>query len=65
MVTMGPGELLLGRRSEREVLDRLLEAVRGGQSGVLVVAGERGVGKTALLEYAIDWVAPSASSVNA
>jgi DNA-binding CsgD family transcriptional regulator len=54
MVTMGPGELLLGRRSEREVLDRLLEAVRGGQSGVLVVAGEPGVGKTALVEYAIE-----------
>ncbi len=44
---------MLGRRSEREVLDRLLEAVRGGQSGVLVVVGEPGVGKTALLAYAI------------
>ena len=37
-----------------KLLDRLLEAVRGGQSGVLVVAGEPGVGKTALLEYAIE-----------
>ena len=54
MATNGPGERLLGRRSEREVLDRLLEAARGGQSGVLVLAGEPGVGKTALLAYAID-----------
>ncbi len=53
MVTEGPAEVLHGRRKEREVLDRLLAAVRGGQSGVLVVCGEAGVGKTALLESAI------------
>jgi DNA-binding CsgD family transcriptional regulator len=41
----------LGRTSEREVLDRLLENVRGGQSAVLVIRGEAGVGKTALLHY--------------
>jgi DNA-binding CsgD family transcriptional regulator len=45
---------LLGRRSECEVLDRLLEAVRAGRSGALVVRGEAGVGKTALLEYALE-----------
>ena len=45
---------LLGRRREREVLDRLLEAARGGHGGVLVVHGEPGVGKTALLEYAVE-----------
>ena len=49
-----PGEHLLGRRREREVLDRLLEAARGGRGGVLVVHGEPGVGKTALLEYAVE-----------
>jgi DNA-binding CsgD family transcriptional regulator len=54
MVTEGPEEVLLGRRDEREVLDRLLAAVRGGQSRVLVVSGEPGVGKTALLDYAIN-----------
>ena len=43
--------VLLGRASERQVLDRLLEDVRGGQSMVLVVRGEAGVGKTALLQY--------------
>src|ERR1700716_1267465 len=42
---------MLDRRSESEVLDRLLEAVRGGESRVLVVRGEPGVGKSALLEY--------------
>ena len=45
--------VLHGRRAEREVLDRLIEEVRGGQSGVLVVSGEPGVGKTALLESAV------------
>ena len=41
---------LFGREREREVLDRLLG---GGNGGVLVLRGEAGVGKTALLEYAI------------
>jgi DNA-binding CsgD family transcriptional regulator len=52
MVTRAPGEKLLGRRREREVLDRVLEAARGGQGGVLAVYGEPGVGKSALLGYA-------------
>jgi hypothetical protein len=42
----------LDRTSEREVLDRLLANVRGGQSAVLVMLGEAGIGKTALLRYA-------------
>ncbi|WP_432893587.1 helix-turn-helix transcriptional regulator [Kribbella sp. CA-245084] len=45
---------LLGRRSERAVLDQLLADVRNGGSQVLVVRGEAGVGKTALLNYATD-----------
>jgi DNA-binding CsgD family transcriptional regulator len=53
MVSEGPAEGLHGRRDEREVLDRLLAAVRSGQSRVLVVSGEPGVGKTALLQSAI------------
>src|SRR4051794_16381764 len=46
-----PRPRLRGRRSEVETLDRLLEGVRGGQSRVLVLRGEAGVGKSALLEH--------------
>jgi DNA-binding CsgD family transcriptional regulator len=42
---------LTDRRAERGVLDGLVEALRAGESRVLVVHGEAGVGKTALLEY--------------
>src|SRR5438552_679576 len=42
---------LVGRRDERKALDRLLDGARSGRSGVLVLRGEAGVGKTALLEY--------------
>jgi DNA-binding CsgD family transcriptional regulator len=45
---------LRGRSSERALLDRLLEDARNGQSAVLVVRGEAGVGKTALLHYATE-----------
>jgi DNA-binding CsgD family transcriptional regulator len=42
---------LRGRRCECDLLDRLLDAVRAGESRALVVFGEPGVGKTALLDY--------------
>ena len=48
-----PAELR-GRRAECHVLDRLVEAVRAGDSRALVVRGEPGVGKTALLEYLVE-----------
>src|SRR5919106_11509 len=57
MVARSPEGQLLGRQREREVLDRVLEAARDGHGGVLVVYGDQGVGKTALLEYAVE-VAP-------
>ncbi len=53
MVIERPAEVLHDRRNEREVLGRMLTAVRGGQSRVLVMSGEAGVGKTALVEFAI------------
>jgi DNA-binding CsgD family transcriptional regulator len=46
--------MLLDRLSERAALSRLLDAARAGRSGVLVMGGEPGVGKTALLEHAIE-----------
>ena len=49
-----PGRHLFGRKRERAVLDRLLEAARREKGGVLVVHGAPGVGKSALLEYAVD-----------
>jgi DNA-binding CsgD family transcriptional regulator len=48
-----PAELL-GRESERDQLDRLLRDVRAGRSAALVLRGEAGVGKTALLRYAAE-----------
>ena len=45
---------LLGRRTEREVFDQLIDGARVGRSGVLVVRGAAGIGKTALLESAIE-----------
>ena len=45
MVTMGPAKVLHGRRSEREALGGLLEAVRGGQSRVSVLYGEGGLAR--------------------
>ena len=51
---MAPAVQLLGRQRERAVLERLLETARGGHGAVLVVHGDPGVGKTALLEYAVE-----------
>ncbi len=42
---------LINRDEERRLLDELVAAVRGGESRALVLHGEAGVGKTALLEY--------------
>src|SRR5262245_63167480 len=46
------GTGLLDRRGERAAADRVLDQARTGSSAVLVVGGEPGVGKTALLDYA-------------
>jgi DNA-binding CsgD family transcriptional regulator len=48
---------LLGRRSECEALDRVRADALAGQSGVIIVRGEAGVGKSALLRYLSERVA--------
>ena len=45
--------MLLDRRDEISVLDRLLAGARAGRSGVLVLNGAAGVGKTALLDHVL------------
>ena len=51
MSSQGGGQRLRGRASECETLRDLISAVQSGSSRVLVLRGEAGVGKTALLEY--------------
>src|SRR3981189_66080 len=46
--------MLLDRLPERAALGGLLDAARAGRSGVLVLRGEPGIGKTALLDCAIE-----------
>jgi hypothetical protein len=54
MARSGSRAGLLGRQSEGQVLDGLLAGVRAGRSGVLVLRGEAGIGKTELLTYLLD-----------
>jgi len=43
---------VLGRQHERWAIEQALARARSGQSAVLVIAGEPGIGKTTLLEHA-------------
>jgi DNA-binding CsgD family transcriptional regulator len=45
---------LRGRDEECAALDRLIDTVRGGESRTLVLRGEPGIGKSALLEYVVE-----------
>jgi DNA-binding CsgD family transcriptional regulator len=47
----GRGVKLIGRRAECDVLDQIVASVRCGESRALVLHGDQGAGKTALLEY--------------
>lgn len=49
-----PGKALLGRAAERAAIDALLEAALLAQSGSLLLAGPAGIGKSALVQYAVD-----------
>ena len=53
MASLQPEPRLRGRRRECEALDLQLQQARAGQSSVLVLRGEAGVGKTALLDYVL------------
>jgi len=44
--------VLTGRESERSRVERLVVGARAGRGGALLVHGEPGIGKTALLEHA-------------
>ncbi|WP_369138737.1 ATP-binding protein [Modestobacter versicolor] len=44
----------MGRRAEREAVEQLLAGARAGHSGALVIRGEAGIGKSAVLAYARD-----------
>ena len=44
---------LIGRAEECAALDGVLESARQGASSTVVLRGEPGIGKTALIEYAI------------
>jgi DNA-binding CsgD family transcriptional regulator len=46
--------VLVGRESECARIDEVLERARRGRSGALVLRGEPGIGKTALLAYAVE-----------
>lgn len=46
--------VLIGRHAECALIDELLDGARRSQGGAVVVRGEAGVGKTALLDYAAD-----------
>src|ERR671923_3008642 len=60
----GPGGRLRGRARECALLDDLVSAIRRGESRSLVLRGEAGIGKTALLEYLIA-SAPDATVIRA
>jgi hypothetical protein len=51
MPTPASARRLLGRRNECASLDQLVASVRAGPSRTLVLRGEPGVGKSALLDY--------------
>ncbi|BCB76558.1 hypothetical protein Pflav_029680 [Phytohabitans flavus] len=46
--------MIVGRRAELVALDVLLDGAVGGAGGALVVRGEAGIGKSALLEYTVE-----------
>src|SRR6478672_4943314 len=61
----GGAARLADRRAECAALDRLVEAVRAGESRALLVHGQAGAGKTALLDYLAGQAASGCQMVRA
>ena len=59
-VAPGPRTSLLGRDSESALLDGLVAAIRQGESRSLVLTGDAGIGKTALLQHLLESAADAA-----
>ena len=49
-----PHQILINRQAEREALDRVLASARDGIGTSLLLRGEPGIGKTSLLDYAVE-----------
>jgi Cdc6-like AAA superfamily ATPase len=55
--------MLVGRHAEGTAIDELIARVRGGMSQALVLRGEAGIGKTALLDDAVEVAAGASAAV--
>jgi hypothetical protein len=54
-----PGRVLVGREAELEAVREVMDRAADGRSETLLVFGEAGVGKTALVEHAVAGATPS------
>jgi DNA-binding CsgD family transcriptional regulator len=54
MFSQGTGPGFVGRRRECETLSNLVAAAKAGRSQALVLRGEAGIGKTALLDFVLE-----------
>lgn len=57
--------MLVGRRAERAAIDALVEGAERGTGAALLVTGEPGIGKTSLLEDAVERLAAGAAVLRA
>src|SRR6516164_6430200 len=57
--------MLLGREQERREIEHALVRARSGESAVIALVGEPGIGKTALLDHAARTAAPAGIAANA
>ncbi|MFC5068054.1 ATP-binding protein [Flaviflagellibacter deserti] len=53
----GPSRALIGRHAERAEIDRLVSAALNGNTDVVLIKGEPGIGKSRMLDYVAETVA--------